>query len=79
MKQCENCTEWVDDTYRILWPVYESLENDVYYVCSECADHLRGLKNADPEPPDVGSPAAQRDYKKTSGNLWDGPHGNFSY
>jgi hypothetical protein len=63
MRQCENCYEWADDLYRVTWPIFSQGEAD-YLVCDLCLDHLADFRDQQ-DPPEIGSEAAQRDYKKT--------------
>lgn len=63
MKQCENCNEWVEDVTLLIYPLMDGDEQD-YHVCPECSDHLLRIKRLGRESvPEVGSPAAQRNYK----------------
>lgn len=75
MKQCENCAEWVEDTYWIEWPAYEG-PTVRYYVCQDCLDHLRQWGTGKEPVPEIGSEAAQRDYVSLDSdplNLRHGP------
>lgn len=62
MRQCDNCQAWVEDVLWIEWPIDPSGNTEVFHVCVDCLDHLRQWGNGKMEVPEMGSPAAQRDY-----------------
>lgn len=71
MFQCDNCAEWTEDRIWIEWPVWSPEDEPGairgykrYYVCAACLEHLNQWGTGKPDTPEIGSPAAQRDYVK---------------
>lgn len=68
MRQCENCQTWVEDVLWIEWPADPSGNTEIFCVCADCLDHLRQWGNGKDDVPEIGSEAAQRDYKAPNDN-----------